>query len=85
MFFEKFCHLQLMQLFRLSNILWDLRMYRMLSSWNSGQRCQGNLNVFIIIKGFRGKKKNIVVVQMVKNLTATQETQVRSLGWEDPL
>ena len=22
---------------------------------------------------------------MVKNLSATQETQVRSLGWEDPL
>ena len=22
---------------------------------------------------------------MVKNLTAVQETQVRSLGWEDPL
>ena len=23
--------------------------------------------------------------QMVKNLPATQETQVQSLGWEDPL
>ena len=23
--------------------------------------------------------------QMVKNLSAMQETQVRSLGWEDPL
>ena len=26
-----------------------------------------------------------MVVQMVKNLPATQETQVRSLGQEDPL
>ena len=26
-----------------------------------------------------------LVVQTVKRLSATQETQVRSLGWEDPL
>ena len=26
-----------------------------------------------------------LVAQMVKNLPATQETWVRSLGWEDPL
>ena len=26
-----------------------------------------------------------LVAQMVKNLPAMQETQVRSLGWEDPL
>ena len=26
-----------------------------------------------------------LVAQLVKNLPATQETQVRSLGWEDPL
>ena len=26
-----------------------------------------------------------LVAQMVKRLSATQETQVRSLGWEDPL
>ena len=25
------------------------------------------------------------MAQMVKNLPATQETHVRSLGWEDPL
>ena len=25
------------------------------------------------------------VTQMVKNLSAVQETQVQSLGWEDPL
>ena len=25
------------------------------------------------------------VAQLVKNLTAMQETSVRSLGWEDPL
>ena len=27
----------------------------------------------------------VMVTQMVKNLPALQETQVRSLGWEDPL
>ena len=27
----------------------------------------------------------VLVVQMVKNLPAMQETRVRSLGWEDPL
>jgi len=26
-----------------------------------------------------------LVAQMAKNLSAMQETQVRSLGWEDPL
>ena len=26
-----------------------------------------------------------LVAQMAKNLSATQETQVQSLGWEDPL
>ena len=26
-----------------------------------------------------------LVVQMVKNLPAMQETQIRSLGWKDPL
>ena len=26
-----------------------------------------------------------LVAQLVKNLTAVQETQVCSLGWEDPL
>ena len=28
---------------------------------------------------------NSLVAQMVKHLSAMQETQVRSLGWEDPL
>ena len=27
----------------------------------------------------------LLVAQMVKNLPAMQETQVQSLGWEDPL
>ena len=27
----------------------------------------------------------VLVAQMVKNLPATQETQVQSLGWENPL
>ena len=30
-------------------------------------------------------KGDSLVAQMVKNLTATQETQIQSLGWEDPL
>ena len=30
-------------------------------------------------------KKGFLVAQMVKNLPTMQETQVRSLGWEDPL
>ena len=29
--------------------------------------------------------KSSLVAQIVKNLPAVQETQVRSLGWEDPL
>ena len=29
--------------------------------------------------------KACLVAQMVKNLPAMQETQVQSLGWEDPL
>ena len=41
---------------------------------------------------FKDKKHELIhrlwaslVVQMVKNLPAMQETWVRSLGWEDPL
>ena len=34
---------------------------------------------------FRGLSRASLVAQMVKNLPATQETQVRSLGREDPL
>ena len=29
--------------------------------------------------------KSSLVAQMVKNLPVTWETQIRSLGWEDPL
>ena len=32
-----------------------------------------------------GRDLNVIVVQMVKNLPATQETQLQSLGQEDPL
>ena len=32
-----------------------------------------------------GSEEGSLVVQMVKCLCAVQETQVRSLGWEDPL
>ena len=33
----------------------------------------------------QSKEKASLVAQMVKNLPAKQETQVQSLGWEDPL
>ena len=32
-----------------------------------------------------GEKNHSLVAQKVKNLPAVQETQVQSLGWEDPL
>ena len=32
-----------------------------------------------------GKLRSSLVAQSVKNLPAMQETQVQSLGWEDPL
>ena len=35
--------------------------------------------------GFCGKLVTSLVAQMVKHLPAMWETQVRSLGWEDPL
>ena len=35
--------------------------------------------------GFNGIYYNKLVAQSVKNLSAVQETCVRSLGWEDPL
>ena len=31
------------------------------------------------------QKPNSLVAQLVKNLPTMQETQVQSLGWEDPL
>ena len=34
---------------------------------------------------YNNKPWSSLVAQMVKNLPAMQETQVRSLGWEDPL
>ena len=50
------------------------------------------IRFFSIIGYYAFKKKEVeliygasLVAQMVKNLTAIQETQFRSLGWEDPL
>ena len=37
--------------------------------------------LFILLDLFRTS----LVAQMIKNLPAMRETQVRSLGWEDPL
>ena len=36
-------------------------------------------------KGLSPSSEASLVAQMVKNPPAVQETQVRSLGWEDPL
>ena len=42
--------------------------------------------ITVIIKGCEYKiKRASLVAQRVKNLPAMQETQVQSLGWEDPL
>ena len=40
---------------------------------------------FFASGGFTSQLRASVVAQMVKNLPAMQETQVRSLGQEDPL
>ena len=46
---------------------------------------------FAVLSHFRGRTTSVygllgeLVVQMVKNLPAMQQTWVRSLGWEDPL
>ena len=41
---------------------------------------------FLLVCLFEGRALGSrLVVQTVKNLPATQETWVRSLGWEDPL
>ena len=51
----------------------------------------GSNGLFLITDKFtsqlntKGKKKLMLVVQMVENLPAKQETWVRSLGQEDPL
>ena len=42
----------------------------------------GNTHPFVA--GHRQKKASLVA-QTIKNLPAMQETQVRFLGWEDPL
>ena len=42
---------------------------------------ESNLN----FSSTNGIIKLIIVVQIVKHLSAMQQTQVQSLGWEDPL
>ena len=41
--------------------------------------------IYLCIKTFYFILGTSLVVQTVKNLPAMQETQVQSLGWEDPL
>ena len=43
-----------------------------------------NIYQYVFIKTY-GIYKASLVAQTVKHLSAMQETQVRSLGWEDPL
>ena len=52
-----------------------------LMSGFSASRLQGTVQGPFI----SGRTKASLVAQIVKNLSAMQETQVRSLGWEDPL
>ena len=40
---------------------------------------------FFLIKKKKISQKPPSIAQLVKNLPAMHETQVRSLGWEDPL
>ena len=42
-------------------------------------------HVQLIVTSWTIAHQASLVVQMVKNLPAMQETQVQSLGWEDPL
>ena len=41
--------------------------------------------IFFIYSDIPGKSVTSLVAQMVKRLPTMRETQVRSLGWEDPL
>ena len=45
------------------------------------------INAFRMFAGYKVniQKPNSLLAQSVKNLPAMQETQVQSLGWEDPL
>ena len=43
------------------------------------------MNIFRLSLKERASFRASLIAQSVKNLPAVQETQVRSLGWEDPL
>ena len=43
------------------------------------------MNIFRLSSKGRASFRASLIAQSVKNLPAVQETQVRSLGWEDPL
>ena len=45
---------------------------------------QNNVRIKINIVTEKGSTRASLVAQTVKNLCAMQETQVQSLGWEDP-
>ena len=53
-------------------------------------KCVASLKIFLtltfkVIGRSRKRLRASLVVQLIKNLPATRETWVRSLGWEDPL
>ena len=48
--------------------------------WKLFGRLRSQRNISVL-----PSRDNSLVVQVVKKLPAKQETQVRSLGWEDPL
>ena len=41
--------------------------------------------ISVLLSPFTDREQAFLVAQMVKNLSAMQETRVQSLGWEDPL
>ena len=55
--------------------------------WGEGRQGKGRYRVGASLKKklLQGYSRTSLVAQMVKSLPAMQETQVQSLGWEDPL
>ena len=47
--------------------------------------CKGLFTILFILVIMKKVPRTSLVAQMVKRLSTMQETQVRALGWEDPL
>ena len=50
---------------------------------NTTVKDHGHISIYSYI--FKIQRASSLVAQLVKNLTAMQETWIQSLGWEDPL